>query len=737
MVLSKLIEKVPIELKGLLDLAYNLWWSWNYNARKLWRELDEPLWHSTRHNPVQILIEINSDLLKSKVKNEYFMELYTNVLSKFTLEMEGTSKVWWKKQYPTFPKEGKIVYLSMEYGIHNSVPIYSGGLGILSGDHLKESSDLGVPLVAIGFLYQEGYFIQKIPLHGWQEAIYRELDFDSLPITSVIDSSTGKPLLIPVYFNDITVFVKIWLLKVGRVNLYLMDSNTEENPPWDQDLTDRLYGGNTELRLKQEMILGFGAVRLIEKLGIKPLMFHLNEGHCAFSSFERIRQNMKNGLSFELALKDVRSKTLFTTHTPVPAGHDVFPFNLINTYFMKLLNEIGKNNLFSLGTYNVGTGNGFNMTVLGIRTSNHYNAVSKLHREITLSMFQPLWKELIDTYGKQFNEIAAVTNGVHVPSFVSETFYELFNIVKDDWILSHDNQQTWLEMLDTLTNNDIWEYHNTAKERLFRLIRETARRKLQSREWTPEMALISGALFDPKVLTIGFARRFATYKRATLIFTDFQRLKRLVNDQHRPIQVVFAGKAHPSDDTGKRLIQEIVNNAKNPEMNNRIAFIEDYDLLISKILLQGVDIWLNNPIRPNEASGTSGMKASLNFIPNISSLDGWWAEGYNQENGWAINSQNQSNPDRSAQDWIDAKSLYEILENEVIPAFYDRQPDNNIPQTFIEIMRKSLFTTMTNFSAKRMLKEYIRNFYVPIIENSYKTSREKLNYKIIKIKQIR
>ncbi|MFW9929126.1 MAG: alpha-glucan family phosphorylase [Candidatus Thorarchaeota archaeon] len=725
MVNSKIIEKVPEQLKGLIDLAYNLWWSWNYNARKLWRELDEPLWHSTRHNPVKILLNIDINRLNTKAKNSHFMEMYNNVMTQFNTEMGDTEDLWWRQNYPSFPKEGKIAYLSMEYGVHTSLPIYSGGLGILSGDHLKESSDLGVPLVAIGFLYQEGYFIQKIPSHGWQEAIYKEMNFDELPITNVVDPTTGKPLLVPIYFNDITVLVKIWLVKVGRIDLYLMDSNTEENPPWDQDLTDRLYGGNTELRLKQEMILGFGAVRLLEKLNIKPLMFHLNEGHCSFSSIERIRQHINQGMTFEQALESVRKTTVFTTHTPVPAGHDVFPFNLMNTYFSKIINELGQKNLFSLGTYDVGTGIGFNMTVLGIKSSYHYNAVSKIHREVTLSMFEPLWKELKEQYGEKFNEIIAVTNGVHVPSFVSEVFYELFNIVKDNWVTIHDDKQTWLDMLDTITNNDIWEYHITAKERLFRLIRETARIKLQNGEWDSQMALVSGALLDPKVLTIGFARRFATYKRATLIFTDFNRLMRLVNDTYRPIQIVFSGKAHPSDDNGKKFIQEIINNAKNPKLANRVAFIEGYDLAISKIMLQGVDIWLNNPLKPNEASGTSGMKASLNFIPNFSVLDGWWAEGYNKENGWAINPQNQTNPDRSAQDWIDAKSLYEILENEIIPAYYNMEANENIPQRFIEIMRKSIFTAMTQFSAKRMLKEYAQNLYIPIIENSQNLSLKK------------
>ena len=466
------------------------------------------------------------------------------------------------------------------------------------------------------------------------------------------------------------------------------------------------------------MILGFGSVRLLEKLGIQPLMYHLNEGHCSFSSLQRIRILMHTGQSFEEALEKVRSSTLFTTHTPVPAGHDVFAFNLVNTYFVNLINEFGRENFFSLGSYDLGAGTGFNMTVLGMKSSYHCNAVSKIHQKLTISMFKPLLDDLKIEYGKNFNNIVALTNGVHVQSFVSETITEMFNLAKESWIATHDDYNAWVEILESLPNNIIWEFHLKAKDRLFRLIRETARRKLHAGEWDSQQALVSGSLLDPKVLTIGFARRFATYKRATLIFTDLQRLKRLLNNPHQPVQFVFAGKSHPLDDNGKKLIQEIVNHTKNPELNNRIAFIEDYDLAIAKILIQGVDIWLNTPLKPNEACGTSGMKASLNFIPNLSILDGWWAEGYNGENGWAINPENETNSDRSAQDWIDAKSLYEILENQVIPLFYDRQPDNFIPDGFIEIMKQAMVTAMTKFSSRRMVKDYIDNLYISIIKNS-------------------
>ena len=719
MIMGQLYKKVPSNLKGLTKLAYNLWWSWNLDAREMWKDLDPPLWYSSRHNPIKILRDISEERLEMMSENKYFLDHYQRVFAKFNQDMQEDEHLWWPNQFPHL--HGKtIAYLSMEYGIHNSLPIYSGGLGILSGDHLKESSDLGVALTAVGFLYQEGYFIQKITQSGWQEAIYREMDLNDLPIVELMDPSTSKPLMIAVYFNDIIVYVKIWLVEVGRIKLYLMDSNINENPPWDRDLTDRLYGGNTELRLKQEMILGLGAVRLFDKLGITPTIWHLNEGHCSFSSIERIQNYMRKKKSFDEALDLVRKSTIFTTHTPVPAGHDVYPFNLIENYFINIMRELGRENFFSLGTYDFGLGRGagFNMSVLGFRTTYHYNAVSRLHREVSEEMFKPLWDELKEKYHENFHPITYITNGVHIPSFSSETFRELFNIVDDQWIDKHDNPKVWEQMMDTLTDNDIWEYHKTAKQRLFRMVRETARTKLQTGEWDSQMALVSGALFDPNVLTIGFARRFATYKRATLILTDIERLKKILNNPYRPVQIIFSGKAHPADDPGKKLIQDIINCARNPALGHRIAFIENYDTFIAKILLQGVDIWLNNPLRPNEACGTSGMKAAINFVPNISILDGWWAEGYEKNNGWAINSDNIIESNADAQNWYEAKNLYDLLEKEVIPAYYDIEPPDNIPRKWIAFMRAALVNAMSKFSSRRMLKEYSQQLYAPLMNQN-------------------
>ncbi|MFX0205140.1 MAG: alpha-glucan family phosphorylase [Candidatus Hodarchaeota archaeon] len=720
---SKLEKKVPENLKELVDLAYNLWWSWNPDAREMFKNLDPPLWHSN-HNPIFILRNTTDKRLEAMANKKSFLDLYHKVMKAFNTEMlKEADHLWWN---PTFPEYQtvKIAYLSMEYGIHNSLPIYSGGLGVLSGDHLKESSDLGVPIVAVGFLYQEGYFTQKISStrNGWQEEIFREYDFDDLPIEEVIDMENGKPLLVSVKMKDeVEVYVKVWKVNVGRINLFLLDSNISENVPWFRDLTDRLYGGGSELRLQQEMILGICAVRLLDKLGIKPSLFHLNEGHCSFSSIERIRQLIVNkGLDFDNALNEVRSKTLFTTHTPVPAGHDVFPLWLINTYFKEIIDEIGKENFYSLGAYDFGTGgkNGFNMTVLGIKTAYYTNAVSKLHLEVTNKMFQSLINELKTKYS-DFKPMEFITNGVHVPSFLSEIYQRMFRMVDSNWLDHQDDPAFWDMIFDefTISDHQIWQYHLAAKRRLFKFIRENARNNQKSGYWNSEIALASGALLDPDVLTVGFARRFTTYKRATLLFSDFERLKKMIEDPYRPIQFIFAGKAHPNDEAGKLLIQQIYNYAKNPDLGYRIAFIENYDLKTAKNLLQGVDVWLNTPRRYNEASGTSGMKASLNFIPNLSILDGWWAEGNNELNGWAINPQNIEKKDTTAQDWTDAQSLYQILENQIIPLYYDYET-GNIPLKWIKVMREAVRSTLPFFSTRRMLKEYALKLYAKILSIS-------------------
>jgi len=597
------LEKIFSRIDRLVDLVYNMWWSWNSEARQMFRSLDKPLWYSTNHNPVKMLKLISEEKLVKRSKDPRFLRRYDAVLVNFDKAMDPESKdLWWPKKFPEH-KDKLISYMSMEFGIHQSLPLYSGGLGVLSGDHLKEASDLGIPLVATGFLYEQGYFRQILPLHGWQEAVYQDNDFTELPIEPVLKND--KPLLVPVELNDHIVYLKIWHVQVGRISLYLMDTNIDNNSPWNRDLTDRLYGGDREMRLKQEIVLGIGGVRTLRRLGLNPDVWHLNEGHCAFSLLERMREIVNSGESFDLAVQRVRGKTVFTTHTPVPAGHDAFNFGMVRQQISAYSDRMNVDPevFLELGRYGEGHGAAFNMTAFAIRMSYLRNAVSKLHSQVSKEMFAPIWDEL--KIEKGVEPVIPIVNGVHVPTWLPATLRKLFSRwVDPKWSQKHDDPRMW-EHLNDIPAKALWEAHMESKKRLFRFMREKARRKRIAKQWIPEKTLLSGALFDPEVLTIGFARRFATYKRANLIFKDFERIKKLLRDPYQPIQLVFAGKAHPADDPGKYLIQNIIHHAKDPELGHRIAFLEGYDLEMSKFLVQGVDVWLNNPLRPNEASGTS------------------------------------------------------------------------------------------------------------------------------------
>ncbi len=718
-VYDSLKNKVPAKYEMLVDMAFNISWSWHTEMRGVFKYIDRPLWHSNGHNAIKILKLVSQERLDELTSDENFENLYLEAIAEYTRYEQNSS--WFGNEFPD-QKEKTIAYLSMEYGIHASLPIYSGGLGILSGDHLKESSDLGIPLHAVGFLYQEGYFNQRITDSGWQEAIFRENDFEDMPLFEMMDpANETKPLIIPIDFNDIVVSLKIWLLRVGKVNLYLMDSNIDQNPPWDRDLTDRLYGGSSEQRLKQEKMLGIGAVRIFQKLGITPDVWHLNEGHCSFSALERIRLLMNEGQNFQDALTQVRKNTVFTTHTPVPAGHDVFPIEMVRRYFEKIyIQTLGEKNFFDLGTYSMGEGHesGYNMTALGMRTSKLFNGVAKLHGQVSEEMFTPLWQELKTKWGDDFVPLTYVTNGVHVPSFINTNTKSHFDSLSEDWIDHHDDPNLWKDdspLMSQLNDEYLWNLHLHGKTELIAMIRELNREKRTQREWNSEKSFSSGVLLDPEALTLGFARRFATYKRATLIFSDMERLKRIMTDPHRPVQIIFAGKAHPADDPGKQFIQEIVRHSLDSDLQYRIAFIENYDLIIAKRMLHGVDVWLNNPLRPNEASGTSGMKAAINLIPNLSILDGWWAEGYDGKNGWAINPENKTFENPQQQDWQDAQSLYDLLEHEIIPAYYKNRNAQGVPLDFVPTMKNAMTSAMPNFCARRMLKQYSQNLYVPLM----------------------
>ncbi len=707
--MTPLDSKLPEKLNRLSEIAYNLWWSWTPEARELFRRLDYSLWRDTEHNPVQMLRLIPSENLQQATHDASFVRLYQKVLLKYDREINNGHS-WFFTHFPEH--RGKIIaYFSFEFGLHNSLPIYSGGLGVLSGDHAKETSDLGLPFVGVGFFYPQGYFRQRIPSHGWQESIYPQIDMNQAPIR-VLRDERGQEILVDVPLSGRHVFARVWYVQAGRTNLYLMDTDVDENAPWDRELSARLYSGDSEMRIRQEIMLGIGGVRLLRRLNIQPHVYHMNEGHSAFLLLELIREKVVSGMSFEEAAAQVKKQSIFTTHTPVPAGHDAFSFHMVEQYFHDYWPEMGisREQFLRLGGHQEEWGIAFNMTVLALRLSGQANGVSKLHGEVSRQMWQEVWP------GKRVEEvpITSVTNGIHVPSWISSEMSQLFaKYLGPDWRERHDEPAIWERVVD-IPAEELWHLHVHMKRKMISYFQEHVRRNWINGRHDPTQVLTGGTLLEPNALTIGFARRFATYKRANLIFQDIERLKRLILDTHRPVQIVFAGKAHPADDPGKQLIQYVYNMAKNNEMGGRIAFIEDYNMHMARYLVQGVDVWLNTPRRPREASGTSGMKAALNGVPNLSILDGWWAEGYNGANGWAIGG-GVSFDDPRAQDYHDAQSLYQLLEDEIVPLFYQRDKDD-IPRGWVEVMRESIRSNAAPFSMRRMVKEYTTRLYLKVLE---------------------
>jgi starch phosphorylase len=661
-----------------------------------------------------MLLDVSPERLEELAADPLFLRQYDAVLMAFDADIHN-GHLWFPAQYPDLAK-CSIAYFSAEFGVHRSLPLYSGGLGVLAGDHCKESSDLGLPLVAVGFLYEMGYFRQNLTSDGWQEAVYPVFDPREAAIREVLGES-GDCVCVPVEVGDRTVQLQVWCVRVGRVSLYLMDAHHDLNAPWDQELTARLYGGDQETRIQQEIVLGIGGLHILQALGIEPAVFHVNEGHAAFLVLERARKLVEAGKSFDEAREIVRATTVFTTHTPVPAGHDVFPFSLIEKYFHSYWPRLGldRERFLELGCC-VGERQGFNMTVLALRMCGQSNGVSRLHGEVSRRMFQSVWPD------RPVEEvpIAQVTNGVHVPSWIGGPVDRLYRkYLAPDWIERHDDAVLWERVFD-IPDDELWAAHLLQRRRLMSMIRERVRRLRVERRLDAEQVLCAGTLLDPDALIVGFARRFATYKRATLIFRDLDRLQRLLHDRHRPVQFIFAGKAHPADDGGKRLIQHIYNAARDPAMGGRIAFIEDYDMQVARYLVQGVDVWLNTPLPPHEASGTSGQKAAANGVPNLSVLDGWWAEGYNGANGWAIGPV-QIYDDPGARDSADAESLYRLLEEEVVPLFYKRDADD-VPRGWVRVMKEAIRTAVPVFCTRRMLKEYTERFYVPAAQRSTKCS---------------
>jgi len=602
-----------------------------------------------------------------------------------------------------------IAYFSAEYGLHHSLPFYAGGLGFLAGDFLKECSDLGVPVVAMGFMYPQGYLRQRIRPDGWQESESETLDRENAPIRRVLDDK-GERLIVKVPFIEPPIYVEVWKVLVGRVSLYLMDTDIEMNDPWNRGISARLYIGSPEQRLKQEVVLGIGGAEVLNVLGIRHSVLHLNEGHPAFAILERIRERVASGMTFEDASRQVRATTVFTTHTPVPAGHDVFPFSLMEKYFHSYWPSLGldSESFMKLGMNPADPGAGFNMTAFALRMSGYRNAVSKRHCEVTRRMWQPLWPELPE----ESVPIESITNGIHIPTWIEPRIQLLLNKFVDmDWLNEHDVAETW-RLVEDISDEELWKTHFWVKMKLIIRMRERVRQRWLYENADPHIILASGVLLDPNALTLGFARRFATYKRATLILYNLERLKGILNDRWRPVQIIFAGKAHPDDDPGKQLLQRVFNAAKDPSFGGRIAFVEDYDEQLAQYLVHGVDVWLNNPLPPLEACGTSGMKASLNGVPNLSILDGWWVEGFNGKNGWAFGGEDM--PER---DEADAEAIYNILENQVIPLYYNLG-DDGIPHEWVRVMKEAMLSTSPLFSARRMTKEYVNKFYQEALKSA-------------------
>jgi starch phosphorylase len=700
--------ELPYRLRRLADLAYNLWWTWHPKAGKIFQSIDPQKWEAAGHNPVQFLRQVKRFRFEAAIKDRYYLDLYDEVIQSFDDYMGSPDQTWFSRQHPDQINR-PIAYFSTEFGLHESLPFYAGGLGILSGDHLKEASDLGLPLVAVGFLYTEGYFTQRILEDGWQEATYAKLSFPDLPVFPVVDQD-NDPLLVSVDMAGRTVHARLWRIQVGRVSLYLLDTDVEQNRPDDRRLTDRLYTSDLELRLAQEIVLGIGGVRALRSLGYNPNSWHMNEGHSAFLLLELIRERVAAGSSFEEAEEAVRRRTAFTTHTPVPAGHDRFPSELTEKYFSGMWSELGlsRDAFLELGWRKSAKDMTFGMTTLALRNTGRANGVSRLHGEVAREMWHTLWPE------RSVDEvpIGYITNGVHTGTWLARRMRVLYDrYLEADWAERVDLPETWGQV-EVIPDRELWETRRHLKRKLVAYTRERIRRHWLEGRIHPVQVVASGVLLDPYALTIGFARRFATYKRADLILSDPERLFALVNDPDRPVQVIFAGKAHPADEPGKRLIQAVYQQVKRAENGGRLVFLEDYDINLARYLLQGVDVWLNTPRRPNEASGTSGQKAAMNGALNFSILDGWWPEAYNGLNGWAIG-EGAEYDDPDDQDAADADDLYRVLEEEIIPLYYDERSADGLPGEWLRRVRESIRTISPQFSMRRMLKEYTEQIYLP------------------------
>ncbi|OUL26055.1 alpha-glucan family phosphorylase [Nostoc sp. 106C] len=713
----RLSEKLPFPLKRLADLAYNYWWSWSGDRIALFQTIDPQEWERCGHNPVAILESTSYERLTQLAEDPFYLKQVSALAREFDqyLLQQNT---WVSRVAPQLSKEHPVAYFCAEFGIHESLPVYSGGLGILAGDHLKSSSDLGVPMVGVGLLYRQGYFRQRLNRHGWQEDYYIDNPFQRMPI-ELIKTQNGEPLIVQLQVRQRLVKVQIWRVQVGRVTLYLLDSDREDNDPIDRWLTGHLYGGNLETRIAQEVVLGIGGVRALDALGIQPAVYHLNEGHAAFCTLEVARLEIeRTSKSFYDIEVTVRNRCVFTTHTPVPAGHDVFSPDLIDSYFAHYWPQLrlSREQFLALGARRLGDPwEPFGMTVLALRMTRACNGVSELHGQVSRKM----WTVLYPQKSEDHVPIGYITNGVHAPTWTAPLLADLYNqYLGEDWKTQAMHPEMWAKV-DAIPDEELWWRHRVLKERLIAYTRYKVKKAREQRGESYELIQATETLLDPDVLTIGFARRFSPYKRGDLILRDAERALKIFGNANRPVQIIFAGKAHPADEEGKRIIQRLMEWCHHSAIINRVAFIEDYDIYTGQKLVQGVDVWLNNPRRPLEASGTSGQKVCFNGGLNCSVLDGWWCEGYKADsdgkalNGWAIG-EDANTSDQELQDRIDSRSLYQLLEEEIVPLYYE-QNSQGVPQRWVQMMKASIKTNSPLFNTDRMIADYVSQVYVPEI----------------------
>ncbi len=712
--IKRLQAKLPLPLHALADLAFNFWWSWTSEQLSLFRSINPEKWEQYRHNPVKLLESASEERLAQLATDPHYIKRVKALADQFNQYMQATD-TWASQETPQFSTQQPVAYFSIEYGFNTCLPTYSGGLGILAADHLKSASDMGLPLIAVGLLYHQGYFHQRLNADGWQEEDYWDYQFEELPLELCKDEN-GETLTIEIQIDNRPIKAQIWKQRVGRVNVYLLDVDREDNQPNDREITKHLYGGSQDTRIAQEILLGIGGVRALQLLGYNPQVYHLNEGHAAFAMLEVARLEMEGtGKSFEEVKNTVRGKGVFTTHTPVPAGHDRFSFEQIDRYFSHYWTHLGlsKQEFLALGKQpSSEDGDSFNMTVLALRLCRSANGVSKLNGEVCRQM----WSSLYPDRSVDEVPISHVTNGIHPRTWTAPLMADLYaQYLGEDWANQVMDEQMWARV-DEIPDREIWWRHQCLQERLIAFVRSHVRQTRQKRGDSAESIQAAERLFDPNVLTIGFARRFSSYKRGDLIMQDPERARAILSNPERPVQIIFAGKAHPADEKSKQIIQRLIEWSRHRDLTNRVVFIEDFEMHVAEKLVQGVDVWLNNPVRPQEASGTSGQKASFNGGINCSILDGWWCEAYQTTadgkgfNGWAIGDGTQVD-DSEAQRQLDAERLYQLLEEEIIPCYYDKD-DEGLPRRWIAMMKASLKTIAPYFNTNRMVAEYVHKVYL-------------------------